>query len=48
MNVNSIIIIKKLSFSKNERNEKEFYDEKMLMKIRVARHKNNFFTYKVS
>ena len=40
--INSIIIIKELSFFKNEHNKKEFYDEKMLLKIRAARHENNF------
>ena len=46
--VNSVIIMKKLSFSKNEHNEEEFYDEKILMKIRAARHENNFFIRKTS
>ena len=42
MKFNSIIIVKKLSFSKNEHNKRKFYNEKILMKIRVARHKNDF------
>ena len=48
MKVNSIIIVKKLSFSKNEHNKRKLHDEKMLMKIRVARHENNFSVRKVS
>ena len=48
MKVNSVIIVKKLSFSKNEHNEEEFYDEEMLMKVRVAQHENDFSVYKVS
>ena len=48
MKVNSIIIMKKLSFSKNKHNEKKFHDEEILMKIRVARHKNDFFARRVS
>ena len=47
MKINSIIIVKKLSFSKNEHNEKELHDEKMLMKICVARHENDFSARKV-
>ena len=47
MKVNSIIIVKKLSFSKNEYNEKKFYDEKILMKIRAARHDNDFSVRKI-
>ena len=39
--------MKKLSFSKNEHNKKEFHDEKILMKVRVAQHENNFFVHKV-
>ena len=35
--INSIIIVKKSSSSENESNEKKFYDEKMLIKIRVVR-----------
>ena len=42
MKVNSVIIVKKLSFSKNEHSKEEFYDEKMLIKIRVAQHENDF------
>ena len=42
MKVNSIIIMKKLFFSENEHNEEKFHDEKMLMKIRAARHENDF------
>ena len=34
--VNSIIIIKKLSFFEDEHSEEKFYDEKMLMKIYIA------------
>ena len=48
MKVNSVIIVKKLFSSKDEYNEKEFYDEKMLMKICAARHENDFFTRKIS
>ena len=48
MKVNSIIIMKKLSFFKNEHNEEEFHDEKMLMKIRAARHENDFSARKIS
>ena len=48
MKVNSVIIIKKLSFSKNEHNKKKFYDEKMLMKIHAARHEKNYSTRKIS
>ena len=44
--VNSIIIVKKLSFSENKHNEEEFHDEKILMKIRAARHENDFFARK--
>ena len=46
--VNSIIIVKKLFFFENEHNERKFYDEKMLMKIRAARYENNFSVRKVS
>ena len=46
--VNSVIIVKKLSFSKNEHSKEKFYNEKMLIKIRAARHKNDSFTRKVS
>ena len=48
MKVNSIIIVKKLSFLENEHSEEKFYDEKMLMKIRAARHENDFSARKVS
>ena len=47
MKINSIIIVKKLFFSENEHNEKKFHNEKMLMKIRVARHENDFFARKI-
>ena len=42
MKINSIIIVKKLSFSKNEHNEEKLYNEKILIKIRAARHENDF------
>ena len=42
MKVNSIIIVKKLSFSENEHSEEKLHNEKILMKIRVARHENDF------
>ena len=45
--VNSIIIVKKLFFSKNEHNEKKFHDEEILMKICVARHENDFSARKI-
>ena len=48
MKVNSLIIVKKLFFSENEHSEEEFHDEKMLMKIRVARHEKNFSVRKIS
>ena len=48
MKVNSVIIIKKLSFSKDEHNKEKFYNEKVLMKIRTARHKKDFSARKVS
>ena len=48
MKVNSIIIVKKLSFFENEHSEEKFHDEKMLMKIRVARHENDFSARKIS
>ena len=48
MKVNSIIIMKKLSFSKNEHNKEKFYNKKMLMKIRAARHENDFSARKIS
>ena len=47
MKVNSVIIVKKLSFSENEHSEEEFHNKKMLMKIRAARHENNFSARKV-
>ena len=47
MKISSIIIIKKLSFSENEHSEKKLYDEKILIKICVARHKNNFSARKI-
>ena len=48
MKVNSVIIVKKLSFSKNEHSEEKFHNEKMLMKVRAARHENDFFVRKIS
>ena len=48
MKINSIIIMKKLSFSENEHNKEKFHDEKMLMKICVARHENDSSAHKVS
>ena len=48
MKVNSVIIVRKLFLSKDEQNEKKFYDEKILIKVCVARYKNNFFVCKVS
>ena len=48
MKVNSIIIVNKLSSSKNEHSEEKLYDEKMLMKIRAARHENDFSARKIS
>ena len=48
MKINSVIIVKKLPFSKNEHSKEELYNEKRLMKIRVARHENNFFARKIS
>ena len=46
--INSVIIVKKLSFSKNEHNKEKFHDEKMLMKISAARYENDFSARKVS
>ena len=46
--INFVIIVKKFSSSKNESDEKEFYDEKMLIKIRVVHQKIDFFARKVS
>ena len=48
MKINSIIIVKKLSFSENEHNKEKFYDEKILMKIYAARHENDFSVRKIS
>ena len=48
MKVNSVIIVKKLSSSKNEHSKEELHDEKMLMKIRAARHENDFSARKIS
>ena len=48
MKVNSIIIVKKLFFLKNEHNEEKLHDEKMLMKICAARYKNDFSARKAS
>ena len=48
MKVNSVIIVKKLFFFENKHNERELHDEKMLMKIRVARHENDFSVRKTS
>ena len=48
MKVNSVIIVKKLSFFKNEHSEEKLHDEKMLMKIRAARHENDFSARKAS
>ena len=48
MKINLIIIMKKLSFSKNKHSEKKFYNEKMLIKIYVARHENDFSVRKIS
>ena len=48
MKVNSVIIVKELSFSEDEHSEEELHDEKMLMKVRAARHENDFSTRKVS
>ena len=46
MKVNSVIIMKELSSSKNEHNEEKLHDEEMLMKVRAARHENDFFVRK--
>ena len=48
MKINSVIIVKKLFFSKNEHSEKKFHDEKILIKIRAARYENDFSICKVS
>ena len=47
MKVNSIIIVKKLFFSEDEHNKKKFHDKKILMKIRAARHENDFSARKI-
>ena len=47
MKINSVIIVKELFFSKNEHNKENFHDEKMLMKIRAARHENDFAIRKI-
>ena len=47
MKINSVIIVKKLSFSENEHSEEKLYNKKMLMKIRVARHENDFSVRKI-
>ena len=48
MKINSIIIVKKLFFFENEHSERKFYNKKMLMKIRVARHENDSSARKIS
>ena len=48
MKVNSIIIVKKIFFSENEYDKEKFHNEKMLIKICAARHKNDFSARKVS
>ena len=48
MKINSVIIVKKLSFSKNEHSQEKFYNEKILMKICAARYENDFSARKVS
>ena len=47
MKINSIIIVKKLFFSRNKYNERKLHDQKILIKIRVARHENNFSVRKI-
>ena len=47
MKVNSIIIMRKLSFSKTEHNKEKFHDKKILMTIRAARHENDFPVRKI-
>ena len=42
MKINSIIVVKKMFFSENKHSKEKFHDEKMLMKIRAARHENDF------
>ena len=46
--VNSIIIVKELSFSENKHNKEKFHDKKILIKIRAARYKNDFSVRKTS
>ena len=36
MKINSVIIVKEMSFSENEHSEEEFHNKKMLMKICAA------------
>ena len=48
MKVNSVVIVKNLSFLKNKYNEEKLHDEKILMKIYIARHENDSFARKVS
>ena len=48
MKINSVIIVKKLFSFENEHSEEELHDEKMLMKVRVARHENDFSARKTS
>ena len=48
MKINSVIIVKKLFSFENEHNEKKFYDKKILIKIRAARHENDFSARKIS
>ena len=45
--INFVIIVKKLFSSKNKNDDKEFYNEKMLIKIRAVRQKINFFVRKI-
>ena len=47
MKIKSIIIVKKLSFLQDEHSEKELHDEKILMKIHVTRHENDFSVRKI-
>ena len=47
MKVNSVIIIKKLFFFENEHSDKKFYNKKMFLKIRAARHENDFSVRKI-
>ena len=44
--INSIIIVKKLSFSENKNDKKKFYDEKILIEVRVVHQKINSFARK--